>query len=341
MNKNKIIMSAIGGVALVAAAVVGWLLWSACDEKSEMESELEVARGNVERANSAKVAPTQESVDAIDANRKMLDAWSAEALAAASAGDRAVDASVTPEAFKRSLVVDARTLAKLPGGSGGTIVKEDFGFGFKDYITGGSMPEKAKLPAMQRQWDEIKLFVQTLSACGAVELLEVSVVEQSAKPEEAQDSRRRNVRRDDDGSAKKLSVSEQSYVLKFLARPAALVGVLNAFATSERFIAVDGCSFARADDTLQSVLGGKDKKDGGRAASRSGRRGRRASEDASKEGEEDVQKKGLVTDPEADMPFTVTLKVTTIDFGTAGAKAAAVSAKAADVGGKDEKEVVE
>ena len=42
------------------------------------------------------------------------------------------------------------------------LLKDGFGFGFKDYITGGSMPERAKLAAMQRQWREVKSFVETL-----------------------------------------------------------------------------------------------------------------------------------------------------------------------------------
>lgn len=344
MNKNKIILSSVGGVALVAAAVLGYLLWSACDEKSEMESELENAKENVQRANSAKVAPTQASIDAIDANRKMLDAWRADALALASAGDRSVDAAVTPEAFKKRMADDARELRKLPGGSGKPLVAEDFGFGFKEYIAEGKMPEKAKLAAMQRQWDEVKLFTRTLAEAGAVELVEVTVVDAqaaAAQPEEPatrRGQRGRQRRGADEEAEQKSKVAEQSYVVKFLARPAALVGALNAFTTCERFVAVDSCSFARADDTLAAVLGGKDKKEAARSST-SRRRRRGPAVDEPKEGEEEAQKKGLVTDPESDMPFTVTLKITTFDFGTAAVAGAAAPAPTAPAeAGKESKE---
>lgn len=343
MNKNKIVLSAIGGVALVASAVVGYLLWSACDEKSDMESELEGAKERVQRANSAKIAPTQASVDAIESNRKMLDAWRAEAVGAASAGDLAVDAAVTPEAFKRTMVDDARKLAKLPGAADGRIVKDGFGFGFKDYITGGSMPERAKLAAMQRQWREVKSFVETLAECGAAEILDITVAAEAAPAEEAKAPQRgakRPARAKDDGAERKDEVSAQSYVVKFLARPPALVGALNAFATCERFVAVDSCSFARADDTLAAMLGGKDKKEGPRASARAGRRGRRPAAEESKEGEEESKRKGIVTDPEIDLPFTVTLKMTTFDFGkaTAAAKPSADDGKEKDDSKEKEEE---
>ena len=45
-------------------------------------------------------------------------------------------------------------------------------------------------------------------------------------------------------------------------------------------------------------------------------RGRAQEEEAEKEGEEETRQKGLVVDPLMDVPFTVTMKITTYDFGT-------------------------
>lgn len=329
MNKNKIIMSAIGGGALVVSLALGWFLWSASEERAEMADELDGAKGNVERINGAKIAPLQASVDAIDANRKALVEWREDVLRTASVGDAAPDGSMTPEAFKRVMVEGARELAKLPGLPGKPIVKEEFGFGFKDYILGGSMPSREKLAAMQRQWSEVTLFTRTLSEAGAAELVDVTVVEAAAEEAEAapQPSRPAQRRRakDKDEEKKAAAVSAQSYVVKFLARPAAIANVFNALATAERFIAVDDFSFLHETDTLASAVGTKDK-DGQKRSARSGRRGRR---DEQQPEEEEVAKKGLVTDPLIDAPFTVTLKLTTYDFGTDDGSAAKAARAAA------------
>ena len=342
MNKNKIILSAIGGVAIVVALVIGYLIYSGLDEQSVKAEDLEGAQANVSRINGAKISPTEASVRAIVSNRTALAAWRDETLALASAGDFRVDPEMTPEALKHQMVDEARTLAKLPAGGVGPLVKEDFGFGFNDIIAGGAIPAREKVSQMQRQWREVKLFIETLSKCGVVELKGVTVAEPTAEPEEEQP---RNARRRPRKNAEEKPdpVTQQAYELKFLARPAALVRVLNSFATGDRFITVDSCDFARESDALLTVLdGGKDKDlAGGRNARRRSRRRTAAQEEAPAEGaEEENNKKGLVTDPEMDPPFVVTLKLTTFDFGNAAAPtpAAAEDGSAEETVDKEEEE---
>ena len=313
MNKNKIIMSAIGGVALVATLVIGYLAYDSYSEQMERADDLDSAKANVQRINSAKVAPEQASIDAINQNKAVLAAWRDEAYALASHGDARVESGVTAEAFKQTMVADARELSKLPGGANGVIVKEGFGFGFKDIITGGSMPEAAKLAQLQRQWSEVKRLVEMLSSCGVTELLDVAVVEKAAAPEPEV---RRGARNQKKVEVKKPAFTDQSYELKFMARPAAFVRLLNALATDNRFMTVDDFSFARASDALVAVLGGG-KENAEATSGRRGRRGRRGSDEAAEENKDgEVTKKGLVIDPASAVPFTVTLKLTTFDFGS-------------------------
>jgi len=310
MNKNQIVMSATGGVALVASLVVGYFAYSAWQEQSEKSDDLESAKQNVERINKSKIAPEQASVEAFEANTSVLHTWTEESLALASAGDMAPEKGVTAASFKQRMVDDARELSKLPG-FGGPIVKEGFGFGFKDIITGGSMPETSSLDTLQRQWSEIKTVVGILSSAGATELTYVSVAEKKAAEPE-QDARGRKQGRAAAEAPKEMA-SAQSYEFRFLARPAAFVRALNAIAACDRFMTVDDFSLVRPEDALASVLGGgKDVKQ------ESGRRKRRNSVAAAAEAEEKAEtaKKGLVTDPASAAPFVATIALTTYDFGS-------------------------
>lgn len=328
MNKNKIILSAIGGVALVAVLVSGYLIYSGLDEQSMKVDDLEGAQGNVSRINAAKVAPTDASVRAIVSNRVALATWLDETLALASAGDFRVDAGMTPEGLKQLMVDEARELAKLPAGGVGPLVKEDFGFGFNDIIAGGAIPPREKVALMQRQWREVKLFTEVLSKSGAVELTGVTVVE-AAAPAPEQETKPKNGRgRKRVAEEKADPVTQQAYELKFLARPAALVRVLNAFAVNDRFITVDGCDFARETDTLMDIIDVSKDKEVKSLRNRAARRRRPNKPEAvSDEGsaEEEANKKGLVTDPAMDLPFIVTLKLTTFDFGNAADPSAAAA----------------
>ncbi len=329
MNKNKIVMSAIGGVALVALLAIGYSAFSTWSERTMMEEDLDVVRQNVQRLRSAKVAPVEASVKAIDDNREKLSAWRNEALALASRGDERPEAGVTAAAFKQKMVDDARELARLPGAANnGVLTAEGFGFGFKDIITGGSMPEAAKLERLQRQWSDIKLFVRTLAACGAAELTGVTIVDAPAESDlgRANDSaakqnkkNRRNKQAASSSSRGEAEASHlptlQSYELSFRAKPAAFVRVLNALGSAERFVTVDDFAFARAEDALATMLGGGKEKTA-TTSRRGGRRRRAAAETVDAAEPEETVKKGLVTDPESAAPLAVTLKLSTFDFGS-------------------------
>lgn len=331
MNKNKIIMASIGGVALVLVAVLGYLSYSAWEEKNEKLDELEAAKGSVVRIRKAPIAPVKESLEAIEDNRRKFAIWRDDTLAVVSQGDIAPDAAMTPEAFKRTLVDEAREESHKPGGVEGRIVKDDFAFGFKDYISGGRMPDRESLPFLQRQWADVKLITDTLSDSGVVELVDLVIAERKA-PEPVEAKPKRGPKQKNKPEATKPIADEQGYEVRFLARPLALVKVLNAFATCPRFVTVDSCTFARATDTIESMLGAKDK-DQQSAAPRRGRRGRRgaAAEEAPEAEGEEARKKGLVTDPATDTPFTVTMKLTTFDFGSA----AKAPAEGDDAAGKE------
>ena len=318
MNKSKIIMAGIGGAALTASLVTGWLVYSANSAKAELREEYEGLVSSAERLNSAKIAPSAESLKAIEANDKALKAWYDEAFQFVSAADLVADANVYRESFKQTMVNGARRLSKLPGeAEEGRLVKKNFNFGFP-FITTATMPEQEKLVVYQRQWAEVYHFVEMIAQAGALELQNVTVAAPKPAVVEEKPSRGRGRGRDKAVEKKPLAAVE-TYTFKFTARAGALVRVLNAIAVEERFTTVDSLAFMRADDTLATILGaGKDKDAAGRKASRRRRPRRAQAETETAEGEEpkEENKKGLVTDPASVVPFTVELTISTYDFGT-------------------------
>lgn len=338
MNKNKTIMAAIGGIALVAALVFGYLAFAAWSERGETRERVADERSNANRILSSAVPPTQESLTRINANTKAYADWRDATRALLAEGDVVIDRNASATSFKAAMGDDARALAKLPGGAEGKIVRDGFDFGFKSYIIDGNIPDEKSLPLLKRQWAEVKAMVEILSASGAVELLGVEVSEAPKKAEEPKEQPRRGfgARRQAAAEPAKPAFETVNYTLRFTARPLAVVKTLNAFAASAHLMYVEDLSLVREKDMLGEMLGaGKKEAEAGGRRSRA-RRGRRNEEEQQAAEGEEQARKGLVTDPQIEAPFVVTLRVATIDFGTNGAPA-----DAADADGKgksDEKE---
>lgn len=343
MSKNQIVMASIGGVALVAAAAVGYLAFDAYSAKGEAQEECEGASSAIQRMLRADVSPDKDSELAYRKNRDTLSGWSEAALAAASAGDRAISSDVNEAAFKQRLVDEARALSELEGGANGKIVKPDFTFGFPDFVTGDKLPAKDRLPQLQRQWGDIKTLVETLQSCGVEEVVAISAAAPLAKPKVEEDDRQAKKNR----KKKKQSAEEEkpmytveTYSVDFRAKPAALVKAVNALATSVRFVVVDSMSFAREGDMIAAAIADDPKASAGQQqhSTRRVRRRRGQSEPdeaaETESAEEQAKKSGTVADPAKESPFLVKMSVSTYDFGSAE-KAAA---PAADDGDSEKKE---
>ncbi|MGN0854047.1 MAG: hypothetical protein ACI4R9_00845 [Kiritimatiellia bacterium] len=331
MNRNKIIMAALGGVALAVVLVFGGLAYSAWSEQRETRERIASERSNANRILSSAIPPTQASLDGIGANTKLFADWRGETHDLLVMGDIAIDRDASATAFKATMAEDARMLEKLPGGADGRIVRDGFDFGFKSYIIAGDIPAEATLPALKRQWAEIKAMVELLAACGIVELqsLEVAPVETKAAPPPERPKKGFGSKKAAQPVEVRPAFETMGYTVRFTARPLALVKVLNAFATAEHLMYIEDLAFVREKDMLGEMLGaGKKEQESG--ARRGRRRGRRTEEQPPAEGEggEEVARKGLVTDPQLEAPFVVTLRIRTFDFGTNGAAAPVAADKA-------------
>ena len=345
ISKNQIVMLSIGGVSLVVSAVLGYLAFDAYSAKSEAAESSESNAAAVRSLLGAAISPDPASVAAVNKNRDALAGWTEAAVSTVAAGDRVIDADVNEAAFKQKLVDEARALSELPGGVGGKIVKPDFSFGFPDFVTGDKLPEKEKLPQLQRQWADIRTLVETLQACGIVELvrIEPTLVKQPAVAEQQpKETKRRNRRKKADEEAKP-AYTEEKYAIDFRAKPAALVKVVNALATSQRFIVVESLDFARESDMIGKALGEGDKKgaDAEQQSSRPRRRRRGAEQaefgaDAAATDAAAEADKGVVNDPDKEEPFLVKAVVLTYDFGSAAQASGGETAGAEDA--KENKE---
>lgn len=328
MNKNRMILAVSGGVIGLAVLAMAYFTWSAYAAKvaaiegdDEGNDGLETVQQKAQSLSRKSVYPCPASVKAIEENTARLAAWQAEARKLASRGDHPIR-TMTPAQFKTDLVADAKRLSALPGAVNGALVKPDFAFGpFRSYIAEGKMPTEAELPELLRRWNDVMLVVETLASCGVSELVNVDFKATAAKDDASDKSAKKGGKK----SAKKraptveptVQPSACSYVFTFATRAPAFVKAVNALGTNERFMVVDGFTFARTVDPVGEALGVGDKREAARNASAGrGRRGRRGAVVEEKKDETEAKNNGLVTDPALDAPFTVTLSLTVYDFRT-------------------------
>ncbi len=351
LSKNQIVMLAIGGVALVASAALGYLAFSAYSAKSEAAETAQSDASAVQSLFRAAISPDPASVAAVSKNRDALAGWTEAALSTASAGDRSIATNVNEAAFKQKLVDEARTFSSLPGGVNGKIMKDVSAFGFPDFVTGDKLPDRAMLPRLQRQWGDVCILVKTLSDCGVIEVVRIEPGAANQQPQatpEPKDTKKSKKRKKKDAEEEKPAYTEEKYVIDFRAKPAALVKVVNALATSERFVVLESLDFTREGDMIGKALGEGDKKGAGEQQTSRPRRRRReqAAEfgaDATTPDATAETDKGVVNDPAKEEPFLVRATIATYDFGS-GAKAsdaapaeAGESAEAAEAGESAEK----
>ena len=330
MSKNQIVMAAIGGVALVGAALLGYFAYAAWAEKGESADDLESAKDRVQRILRAEISADAASVAEIKKNRDMVSGWCEAALSTASAGDRAVRTDVNEAAFKQKLVDEARTLSGLPGGVDGKIMKDVSAFGFPDLVSGDKLPEKDQLPRLQRLWGDVCTLVKTLSDCDVIEVVRVEPASAVAAPAAQPEKPKKGKKAKKGEEEEKPPYTVETYAIDFRAKPAALVKVVNALAVAQRFFVVDSFSFAREGDMIATALGEGDKKAAADQQPTSGRRRRRPREEQPAEtvaaATEDNAKKGIANDPTLEAPFLVKLVVSTYDFGSAAQPAEAAPA---------------
>ena len=321
LNRNQTTLCVIGGVFAAGAAVLGWFLMGALNERSDARKIRDESMSEIDRFYSEKVFPSKESLEAVKANTDEFRTWRENARLIASRGDKSF-VETTPPSFKQFLQSEQVRLSALPGAADGRICAAGFAFGFDRYLgQNPTMPERNDLPKLQRQLDFIAAAAELFSECGVNELKAVkrddtpavAPEEEAPAPRPAKKGKKGKAdARDDEPPATSLE-----YSFQFLASPKALVQVLNRFNSEYRFVVVTELNFSESQDLISENFAIREKaeneaKNGGRSR----RRPRRGGEDAEQAAAEQAGKAGgLVIDPEIDAPLAVDMTVKVFDFG--------------------------
>ena len=332
MNKSKIVLASIGGVAGTAALVMAYLIWSAYSGKSAIEADLAACESSVSslskgvrvQAGVAKdgktknyktVVPSQDSIRRINEETKQLNEWKAKAVEfAASQVHEASE--LTPLVLKEEMGKTAMHYASQNGTVDGKFVKPDFAYGLPEFFVDKRVPSAEEMPSVQRKWNDIVLVVDALVEAGALQLVDVQVKPKEDEQKASQQNRRGRRGGAAAKKAKKIKPSRESYAFTFVARGDTIVKVLNKIAAGKIFAVVDSISFVREEDSLQKALTRDNKKKDGARGGRSGRTGgrfgaRTAKADA---GEKEEKENPIVTDLVMDAPHKVTINVSTYVF---------------------------
>ena len=336
MSKGKVMAGLAGGLFVVSAGVLGYLMYDSYSTRTEMEEELDNQKSTFGRYYQAAVFPSRKSIDSVVSNKTGYAEWLNFAEDFASRGDKPVSRDETPASFKQRLSQEVRRLGRLPGSAEGYIAAPGFMFGFDRYLDPerGVLPEASAVQRLAAQLDAVAHLMDVFSNEGVMEVKEIKCVEPAA--DDAEEGGRRppqKKRRGEKDVGEKPQPTSLDYQLSFMLRPAAFVKVLNAITSDRRFMVVKAFAFkSSADvisDRINSVEAAAAKKDSAGSGGRRSRRGRRALVEETQEEETPKTEDRLVVDPELDAPLAVDMTISVYDFGRVGNAAADASAPAA------------
>jgi hypothetical protein len=343
LSKQQMIGAVGAGIFVVCAGGLGWMLYSAWSDKGEVETKVTEETDAFRRFNEAAVYPSKASIDSVKSNATSYVEWYDSAETLAARGDRAMQIESASK-FKQLLEREVRRIRELPGGAGGKISAPTFLFGFEQYLgEGGVLPKDAEVPRLAVQLESICRLADAFAEAGVYEVK--SVTRLSAKVEkqdEAEaDSSSSSAKGKKPSSKKEAAdapkMTKESYAFEILARPTAIVQVLNKLTACERFVVVRNLSFRQSVDSIVDHIAAAKKAEDAKNAPSTGLRRRRgaAAAPADANPEALALASRIVADPEGDEPLTVSFTLDVYDFGRPAQASAAQEAKDADAAPAD------
>lgn len=342
LSKQQTIGAVGGGVFLVLAGALGWMLYSSWSEKGEAEERLEEETSSYRRYNESAVFPSKGSIASVKSNETSYAEWFEGAVALAARGDRLTPVE-TPPIFKQRLQSEVRRMVALPGGANGHIAAEAFLFGFEQYLgEGGVLPQSADVPRLANQLDAIATVVDMCAKAGVLEIKSVQRVEPSKDDDEGQDRGKKKKGKKAAG-ADELKQTCLDYAFEVSTRPAAFVSLLNALTSTERFFVVKNLSFRESADMIvnkiTAVETAANQKNRTTATSSRRRRGPAVAAPEADTAQPGLSKDDrIVVDPELDAPILVKFNLSVYDFGRAAAPEAAPAEAPAETKSEEKKE---
>ena len=322
LSKQQMIGAVGAGIFVVCAGGLGWMLYSAWSDKGEVETKVTEETDAFRRFNEAAVYPSKASIDSVKSNATSYVEWYDSAETLAARGDRAMQVESASK-FKQLLEREVRRIRELPGGAGGKISAPTFLFGFEQYLgEGGVLPKDAEVPRLAVQLGSICRLADAFAEAGVYEVK--SVTRLSAKVEkqaEAEaDSSSSSAKGKKPSSKKEAAdapkMTKESYAFEILARPAAIVAVLNKLTACERFVVVRNLSFRQSVDSIvEHIAAAKKAEENKNAPATSSRRRRGAAAAAEVNPVALEAANRRVADPEGDEPLSVMFTLDVYDFG--------------------------
>ena len=334
LSRQQMIGAVGAGIFVVCAGGLGWMLYSAWSEKGEIEEQVSTETDAFRRYNEAAVYPSKASIDSVKSNETSYAQWYDSAVTLAARGDRAMRMESASK-FKQLLEKEVRRVRELPGGAGGKISAPTFLFGFEQYLgEGGVLPKEAEVPRLAVQLGSICRLADAFAEAGVYEVKSVTRLEEKSDKSEREDSDSSSAKNKKQSEKKEAEdapkMTKESYAFEILARPAAIVEVLNKLTACERFVVVRNLSFRQSVDSIVDHIASAKKAEADKNAPSTGsrrRRGAAAPADANPEALALASR--IVADPEGDEPLAVSFTLDVYDFGRPAQAAAAQEAKEA------------
>ena len=322
LSKQQMIGAVGAGIFVVCAGGLGWMLYSAWSDKGEVEERVTEETDAFRRFNESAIYPSKASIDSVKSNETSYAQWYDSAVTLAARGDRAMQVESASK-FKQLLEREVRRIRELPGGAGGKISAPTFLFGFEQYLgEGGVLPKDAEVPRLAVQLGSICRLADAFAEAGVYEVK--SVTRLSAKVEkqdEAEADSSSSSAKGKKSSSKKEAadapkMTKESYAFEILARPAAIVAVLNKLTACERFVVVRNLSFRQSVDSIvEHIAAAKKAEENKNAPATSSRRRRGAAAAAEVNPVALELANRIVADPEGDEPLSVMFTLDVYDFG--------------------------
>lgn len=337
LSKQQMIGAVGAGIFVVCAGGLGWMLYSAWSDKGEVETKVTDETAAFRRFNEAAVYPSKASIDSVKSNATSYVEWYDSAVTLAARGDRAMQVESASK-FKQLLEREVRRIRELSGGAGGKISAPTFLFGFEQYLgEGGVLPKDAEVPRLAVQLGSICRLADAFAEAGVYEVKSVTRLSAKVEKQAEAEADSSSSAKDKKTSSKKEAadapkMTKESYAFEILARPAAIVAVLNKLTACERFVVVRNFSFRQSVDSIVEHIAAAKKAEADRNAPATGLRRRRgaAAAAAAANPEALALANRIVADPEGDEPLSVMFTLDVYDFGRpAPAPAAAEEAASA------------
>ena len=333
MSKQQIVGIGLGGVFLVAAGALGYLLFDAATARSEAEENLADATGRFTQYNEAPVFASAKSIASVKSNETSYATWRKSAMELVSRGDMLPPPDEEPSVFKQRLQTEVRRMGSLPGGVSGHIAAPEFLFGFEQYLgESGVLPQQADVPGLAIQMDAISRVVDMLAKAGALEVKAITrIAPKASDDDDASNDGPQKKKKGKNKAKKQKAVKDDApqqtcreYAFDIVVRPASVVEILNMLSSDARFMVVKNLSLHEMTDTIITRMSAKETAESQAAAPAGGgsrRRRRGAASFAEAEGNKAAEGKvdRLVVDPETDVSIQMTFTLAVYDFGTAAA----------------------